>query len=110
MEWATLILLFPFCHMHEIIGFILAKQEVRKDGFGYKNYLCQSITIKTTVKLQASTQSLSQYEAAVFHTDWFTGLPLAVSLVFLPTNASKVYSLSFMHLCAFQPILHCFVP
>lgn len=56
MEGATLILPFPNCHMHEIIGFIVAKQEVRKDGLGAnKNDLCQSITIKTPVKLQAST-------------------------------------------------------
>lgn len=89
--------------MHEIIGFILAKQEVKKDGFGNKNYLCQSITIKTPVKLQTSTQSLSQYKAAAFHMDWFA---LAASLIFLPTNALKVYSLSFIHPCAFLHILH----
>lgn len=68
----TLILPFPNCHMchtHEIIGFILTKQEVTKDGLGAnKNYLCQS-TVKIPIKLQASTQSLSQYEAAAFHMD-----------------------------------------
>lgn len=58
--------------MHDTIGFILAKQEVRKDGLGAnKNDLCLSITMKTPVKLQASTQSLSQYEAAAFHMDQF---------------------------------------
>lgn len=72
MEWATLILPFPNSHMHEIIGFILAKLEVRKDGLGAnKNNLCQSITIEIPVKLQASTQSPSQYEAAAFYMDRF---------------------------------------
>lgn len=56
MEEATLILLFPNYHMSEVIGFILAKQEVRKDGLGAsKNDLYQNITIQTPIKLQAST-------------------------------------------------------
>lgn len=51
MEWATLILPFPNSHMHDFIGFILGKQEARKDGLGAnKNDLCQSITIKTPIK------------------------------------------------------------
>lgn len=102
MEWVTLILPFPFCHVHEIIGFILAKQEVRKDGFGNKNYLCQSITRKTPVKLQTSTQSLSQYEAAAFHMDWFT----FSSLPDMSTHKRFKCVWSFIHPCAFQPILH----
>lgn len=34
MEWATLILPFHNSHVHEFTGFILGKQEVRKDGLG----------------------------------------------------------------------------
>lgn len=52
--------------------------------------------------MQSSTQSLSQYEAAAFHMDWF----ILGSLPGISTHERFKSVWLFAHPCAFQPILH----
>lgn len=113
MEEATLILPFPNCHVHEIIGFILAKQEVRKDGLGAnKNDLCQSVTIKTPAKLQASTLKKGWSPNPIWGCCFPHGLvyPWPSPWYFYPKTLQKRMACLSSTLMLFKPFLTLFHP